>query len=731
WRPFEEGSFASKQYTPRARKVESSPLSASRQQKVKSSPPLAEAKPVETKSIPTLPPTSTASIDLPFPNVEDFVASVTRDAEILTVKSEDIPDTKSFLDLPEMLDEDQMDSFQHITSGETDSSLATAATRDQMPCGLFDIVNADLCVSLHDDSGFLDEMHDFIDPRLTSGALLHPELPDNGNENVEEVVRHDMMDQSLTRLDTASSSSGSSISMDLFMQFLVEPRFSLESQEMIALRFDRDTCGVLSVKDGPTENPWRTLIWPLAHHSSALYHALASMTAFHTSAVEKKYRYQGLQHMRMSLSDLANSIAKIPTETAIATTLVLAFAESWDTHTSTGINHIRGAKILIDNALAEHRAHPLDPSSASFQRLKFLCSTWVYMNVLAGLTTDQNTPTASNTLITSSFDTHGFPPCNRPSTPTAEDFNDAEKFILSTSSPPLSAGSDVSLDPLMGCASNLFPLIGRIVALVREVRSSPNPPSGRYSNSPRIISAAVDLRAALKQWVPPSFFETPEDPTSRIQHSLQTAEAYRIATLLHLHRAVPEIPAPPALALAKKILELLATVPLGSRAVVVQIFPLMAAGAEVKDTEDRDWVAARWQAMWGRMRLGILERSLEVCREVWARRDEVESRKGEGEGGRLGRVVQDIEEQGMRMGRGGLEGGKRGPSNEGWDDGRTDPEYSVRGSLHWLGVMKDWNWEGQYICMVLCSCLSLTGRQYCLVDIKTNENLHDVTSIVQ
>jgi hypothetical protein len=41
-----------------------------------------------------------------------------------------------------------------------------------------------------------------------------------------------------------------------------QPEVLAGSPEMLMLRFDKQTCGILSVKDGPTENPWRTLIWP-------------------------------------------------------------------------------------------------------------------------------------------------------------------------------------------------------------------------------------------------------------------------------------------------------------------------------------------------------------------------------------------------------------------------------------------------------------------------------------
>jgi hypothetical protein len=86
-----------------------------------------------------------------------------------------------------------------------------------------------------------------------------------------------------------------------------QPEVQAGSPEILMLQFDKQTCGILSVKDGPTENPWRTLIWPL------------------TTGIEK---------MR--------------TDTALATTLVLAFSESWDQHISTGIEHLRGARILVN-----------------------------------------------------------------------------------------------------------------------------------------------------------------------------------------------------------------------------------------------------------------------------------------------------------------------------------------------------------------------------------------------
>merc|ERR1711963_718283 len=99
----------------------------------------------------------------------------------------------------------------------------------------------------------------------------------------------------------------------------------------------------------------------------------------------------------------------------------------------------------------------------------------------------------------------------------------------------------------MGCAHTLFPIIGRVANLVRKVRKSD-------SNGPTIISQAVQLKSQLEEWAPPSFIEDPEDETTSPHDTIKTALAYRNATLLYLHQAVPEIPSESPSVLAKRVL---------------------------------------------------------------------------------------------------------------------------------------------------------------------------------
>ncbi|TVY56185.1 Beauvericin cluster-specific repressor BEA4 [Lachnellula cervina] len=530
-----------------------------------------------------------------------------------------------------------------------------------------------------------------MSPMMDHHFLPHMEMPHDPilDEDVEEIIREPQMsdaDMWMPLRGQHSRSSTTSPTMtrdDPFNKIYRQPEVQAGSPEMLMLRFDKQTCGILSVKDGPTENPWRTLVWPLARDSPALYHAIASMTAFHTSKERPALRVDGMEHMRRSIRSLATGIEKMRTDTALATTLVLAFSESWDQHISTGIEHLRGAKILVNQALTAHKKHNL--SGDEFARLRFLCNTWVYMDVIARLTSVDD-----------------------------DEYSDFDHILpaLNTFTP------NTEIDPLMGCAATLFPLIGRAANLCRKVRKV-------ETNSIQLISQAIELKEAIEQWSPPpgSAFERPEDPTSEIQHALQTAEAYRYATLLYLHQAVPEIPSFTSAQLAKKVLVYLATVPLSSRLVIVQIYPLLAAGCEAWDSEDRQWVEERWGSMVSRMWIGNIDRCFEVMQEVWSRRDNDAAEKAEKENSRRGGMgmvhsesskrkfeeelaLDDMfsfsdmlnanstgssgDRQKRRNTLSGTGGGKRrmDPATE-----EMDPELTVRGRMHWVGVMKDWEWE--------------------------------------
>ena len=535
---------------------------------------------------------------------------------------------------------------------------------------------------------------------------MDPE-PDNQGTNLMFGPSQTMRARSPT-FSESSSSCGS--------EMITLPRslLTVGSPEMLIAHFDQQTCGILSIKDGPTENPWRTHIWPLAQQSVPLWYAITSMTAFHSSKEHPALTLTGVHHGRWSMNALQVGMSNmnlVDSHAAIATSLVLAFAESWDQHISSGLHHLRGAKTLIN----QHGTNLGSPSEAS--RFRFLCNTWLYMDVLAKLTS-------------LSDDADG------------DDSQEFEELILNMNS------QNHEIDPLLGCAATLFPLIGRVGSLVMRVRTTD-------SNSLAIISEATDLKTLIEEWKAPNpnTLDRPEDPSINIQHSLLTAEAYRYATLLYLHQAVPEIPSRSAGSLAREALKPLAMIPASSRTLIIHIYPLLAASCEITQQDDRRWVTQRWHEMTSRLRIGNVDKCVEVVQEVWRRRDAYESGKREhlerrerkrstmifpthpeaavekrkafsadgagemdsfftgnssgfdlpdmrrgakrratGDTHRLPRVLREPLQLSASTTPSGNEASRQMPANMTADN--MEFEYTVRGHLHWVRVMGDRGWEG-------------------------------------
>ena len=315
----------------------------------------------------------------------------------------------------------------------------------------------------------------------------------------------------------------------------------------------------------------------------------------------------------------------------------------------------------------------------AFERLKFLRSTWVYMDVIARL--------------------------------TALGGDDPEDLDCIVYGPEAMIHE---IDPLMGCATTLFPLIGAVASLIKTVRKSTKTPL-------QIVTRAASLRDNIVKWQIPSQFVPPRDETLEIDHSRHTAEAYRWATILYLYQSVPMICTQEPSELAELTLRHLAAVPIASRATIIHIFPLLAAGCEATTADDRAFVAERWEKMIQRMCIGNLNRCWDVVKEVWARRDgaSLEREAGSlspsprqrvrrGSEGREGVNMNEGEEIKMcgaeGRGSGGIRGRRRslgsGREERSQEQGpgsrvKIEPAMTVRGSLHWVAVMAERKWEGE------------------------------------
>lgn len=467
------------------------------------------------------------------------------------------------------------------------------------------------------------------------------------------------------------------------------PQVSEDEREKITMLFLKTTCHNLSIEEDSDKNPWKTVIWPMAQQYPALYHALAALTCFHTSKAQPQLRIDGQRHLHTSAHLLSVGINKseIPLDAALAATLALGFAETWDNESAaTGMTHITGAGVLLQQILQNRTTGVYTQQEEA--RLEFLYNTWTYMDVIARFTCLDLCPPVPDSLVAA--------------TVGRLDFNTSK------------------LDPLMGYATSFFPIMRRVADLICKVRVK-----NACRNSPVIISQALELKRNIEDWVPPVDLELIEDHSQLTTDAIQTAEAYRWSILGLLYQAVPELPNQTSYGeLAQKILVYIATIPLSSPTIIVHILPLIVAGNDAVEEEDRDFVRDRWKAMSKRLVTGIVERALDITEEVWKRRDDYWQARG------LSRMSEDAgQPEGISptnnvnystgSGAGSPNSGgfpavvnqARPPSRKvnpfpisaafkkGVDtitrSGSID--YTVRGSLHWLGVMKDWQWQGKVL----------------------------------
>ncbi|KAK9365676.1 fungal-specific transcription factor domain-containing protein [Lipomyces kononenkoae] len=446
-------------------------------------------------------------------------------------------------------------------------------------------------------------------PALSQEHFKHEPGDDSWNM-AEEIIELPRDDKDETALLQVIDPSGP---VDQSALTMIPALPSLDPQTRTALFFHTSTCGVMSILDTPSQNPWRALFWPLSQTQPALYHGLAAMANFHAATTHPSFRIDGVDHMHMAIRELVHGLNNnMPTDVALATTLTLAFAEAWDQHISTGIAHLRGAKILIRQFVTSRRVlpSPVQQSSSEQSRLsrfRTLYNAWMYIAVIAKLTSDDENETGGPVELQDEYDIF-----------QSDEFDDV-------------------VDPLMGSARSLFPIIGKVASLVRHVRLS-----GRDDI---YVAGAAALVRELEMWTPPSHSPdvAPDDPAFDTSSCIATALAYKYATLLYLYQCVPSLAENSAHSqlksdavpsdvemitlqhmatkgIAVKLLETLLSIPTSSRTCVVHIFPLLSAACEVDMEPIREVARQRWVELSRMLHMGNVDRAFDVVEEVWRRK---------------------------------------------------------------------------------------------------------------
>ncbi|KAI5951751.1 hypothetical protein KGF54_004826 [Candida jiufengensis] len=514
-------------------------------------------------------------------------------------------------------------------------------------------------------------------------------------------------------------------------------------QEQILFLYSEYTSGLMSIKNGIHENPWRNMILPLVPRYNCLYNSIASMTLFHLAGSNgvvsstEELKSRGYTYMKRCILELASGLSKMenggegdfPADIGLVTCLNLAVCESWDTQTSSGIAHLKGAKSIINKILTllkEEQARirsnkirnensPIDFNDVNMLQLKnklvlidqfeyekmrhdclnksdilvipksihFLFNIWIYFEVLAQMTNDSSCDDKGVDLVA-----------------TITSMLQQEKKGLEAKSP--SEKSDASdklytffdefddfnydsevVDPLLGCGQSLFPIIGKVATLVIKIRKNKSDGKWKKRNTLHTITHASELKHLLTEWKPTinsKMLENEDENGSKtwdLSSCLATAEAYRYSALLFLHQAVPEIPSLSSHALAEKIFILLASIPKSSNTCITHIFPLLVASCEANLGEEREWCKSRWKLLSDKMWIGNVDRTYEVVKEVWKRKDELQNVEA------TNNIKDDSTKNLMSFINYDQLINNVNPDSCGFLNSKT----------HWSSIMREWGWE--------------------------------------
>lgn len=598
--------------------------------------------------------------------------------------------------------------------------------------------------------------------------------------------------------------------------------------------FDQYTCGIMSIKNGPTENPWRTFLLPMSIDHPVVRSALLAMTCFHVARGDPTIRERGVRYMKDAIVTLVHSLSsdskdknknsksitssssasgaanerssnnsdidsskeiikRTPPDVALATCIALAMGEAWDRHISTGIAHLKGAKSMIIRVLnkiegkkrnkkkrsrsnssniTEIDSIPMNKNDSMMgntsdkieslhsdendndndlhkkklpKELQFLVNAWMYFDVLARMTSenDEEFPdedsdndeaielnsvdgdldsdeSNGNGMINGINDEINNRPLKRSTSQNygcshsnkraklykkkRRNSNNSSSVIAKFMKFNLEDGDKI--DPLLGVAQTLFPIMSDVATLIEQVRrikSKGKKNIDKNMKTPlRLISKAVELKNAIERWKIPSLVNVPdsihtEDPTFDLNAAVATAEAYRYSVLLYLHQAVPEVPSQSSHSLAENVMMLLASVPTSSRTLVTHLFPLFVASCEATPGEEREWARERWNELSQKMWIGTIERAWEVVKEVWARKDALAGKKNsrifaEKDSNQEIAILQQNEENNEVE----YNKVKRRISMviHGNDaESATDDDNKLGSWTHWTTVMKEWGWE--------------------------------------
>ncbi|KAL7266455.1 hypothetical protein RUND412_010997 [Rhizina undulata] len=293
-------------------------------------------------------------------------------------------------------------------------------------------------------------------------------------------------------------------------------------------------------------NPFQSLFIPMTLEQPAMRNALLALSASHLRRFHPHYEVVMVNYQQMALSQMLG-LLEVGTEEALmeglGTALCLCLHQICEGNSKDWSLHLKAATDII-NSLGGPTNFP--PS------VQFLLEATAYFDSIATLTF---------------------------STPA----NLSHEFYVPTT-------SSLTAHALFGTAHGIFPLIAEISNLAAL--------KPQFLASVEFKNIATSLLQRLITWTPPPCRNTPSDP-SLCMKTTAAAQALQSAALLRLQEIMygPPLPDPHVGLLVDGILELVQSIPAGDLVESILVFPMVMAGVNAQNEEQRLKVRTRLEVM--------------------------------------------------------------------------------------------------------------------------------------
>ncbi|KAL4415367.1 hypothetical protein CABS03_02574 [Colletotrichum abscissum] len=426
-------------------------------------------------------------------------------------------------------------------------------------------------------------------------------------------------------------------------------------------------CHVLSSFDS-LHNPFRSEVPRLFSQSPLLLYCVLSMSAAHLYQNEESKIAVPLELQTKAISYLAGQLPTPPPidglevsirhestvgrfvgsniqDDVLLGTVLLGMTSAWHDVSSTGLVHLHGSREVFKAWMSSSHLNTTNDRRVMGATQDFVISSMVYWEAMSSFIVDQDTDALSY------LDVFCHLPCSLKRYPC----------------------------PWTGVGTAMFIYLAKTAALVRRLRALRRSSSGMFQRSDGIIqdtsyysdllrqaTALIKSISALEAPTVSSFTDI-GDVFTPLGHLIAMEQCYRLAALLELTRAFPEVvgthvvqnhdaglngdeqeknrPVERVCNLALRILWITEGIPVTSGTVSTQLLPLIIAGSVLglvsreniagggieslgsskEVARWRDFVRTRTRWLYQLIRLKPVRHGLLILEEVWARLDNLDA----------------------------------------------------------------------------------------------------------